>query len=184
MGPERRKVFEMHRFLSHQFQLRDRGLKAASKSGQRYQESVKRRYWTRDPAQACVGDAASQGFSGGRQAASCMFMRNILIGAFAAATLLVTGIAAQHDEHHPDQATPADKSAAMPMMASHAEVAQLAEQLVTSFAAIEKEKNGKARDEKLAEHGKLLKELQAKLQGQMRMMEHMHSMMMGEQKKQ
>lgn len=120
-------------------------------------------------------------------------MKKILVGVFAAATLLVTGVVAQHDEHHPDQATPpADKSAAMPMpmmgqmmgqmmpmMAAHAEAAKLADKLVAGFAAIENEKNAKARDEKLAEHGKLLKELQANLKGQAQMMEHMHGMMMG-----
>ena len=123
-------------------------------------------------------------------------MRKILIGVFAAATLLVTGVVAQHDEHHPDQATPpADKSAAMPMpmmgqmmgqmmpqmmsmMAAHAEAAKLADQLVDGFAAIENEKNGKERREKLAEHGKLLRQLQANLKGQSEMMEHMHGMMM------
>lgn len=67
----------------------------------------------------------------------------------------------------------------MPMMAAHAEAAKLADQLVTSFAAIENEKNAKVRNEKLAEHGKLLKELQANLKGQSQMMEHMHGMMMG-----
>ena len=124
-------------------------------------------------------------------------MRNILIGVFAAATLLVTGALAQHEEHHPDQATPpADKPAAMPMpmmgqmmsqmmpqmmsmMAAHAEAAKLADQLVAGFPAIENEKNGKERKEKLAEHGKLLRQLQANLKGQSEMMEHMHGMMMG-----
>jgi hypothetical protein len=135
----------------------------------------------------------------GTQAAPCIVMRNILIGVFAAATLLVTGVVAQHDEHHPDQAAPADKAAAMPMpmpmmsqmmgqmmpmMAAHAEAAKLADQLVNGFAAIENEKNGKERKEKLAEHGKLLKELQANLKGQSEMMEHMHGMMMGEHKTQ
>jgi len=120
-----------------------------------------------------------------------MGMRKILVGVFAAATLLVTGVVAQHDEHHPGQAAPADKSAAMPMpmmgqmmgqmmpmMAAHAEAAKLADQLVNGFAAIENEKNAKERNEKLAEHGRLLKELQANLKGQSEMMEHMHGMMM------
>jgi hypothetical protein len=125
-------------------------------------------------------------------------MRNILVGVFAAATLLVTGVVAQHDEHHPAQATPAtDKAGSMPMMgqmsgqmgqmmgqmmpmmAAHAEAAKLADQLVNGFAAIENEKNAKERNEKLAEHGKLLRQLQANLKGQSAMMEHMHGMMMG-----
>ena len=122
-------------------------------------------------------------------------MRNILLfSVVAVGTLFVTGALAQHEEHHGTQAAPpADKSAAMPMagmmgqmmpqmmsmMAAHAEAAKLADQLVNSFAAIESEKDAKVRDEKLAEHAKLLKELQAKLRRQTPMMEHMHGMMMG-----
>ena len=67
----------------------------------------------------------------------------------------------------------------MPMMAAHAEAAKLADQLVNGFAAIETETNTKERNEKLAEHGKLLRELQANLKQQSEMMEHMHGMMMG-----
>lgn len=132
-------------------------------------------------------------------------MRNTLVGIFAAATLLVTGAIAQHEGHHPGDATPpADKSATMPMqgkmmggqmmggqmmgqmmpmMAMHAEAAKLADQLVAGLPAIENERDAKARNEKLAEHGKLLKELQAKLQAQSQMMEHMHGMMMNEHPK-
>jgi hypothetical protein len=118
-------------------------------------------------------------------------MKKILVCVFAAATLLVTGVVAQHDEHHPDQAAPsADKAASMPMMgqmmgqmmpmmAAHAEAAKLADQLVNGFAAIENETNANERNEKLAEHGKLLRELQANLKKQSEMMEHMHGMMMG-----
>ena len=127
-------------------------------------------------------------------------MRNIPIVVFAAATLLITALVAQ-------QAAPADKTATMPMgqmmgnmgqmmgqmnhmmgqmtgqmgpmMASNADAAKLVDQLVSGFAAIENEKDAKVRNEKLAEHGKLLKDLQAKLHGQSQMMEHMHGMMMG-----
>ena len=117
-----------------------------------------------------------------------MFMRNILIGVFAAATLLVTGIVAQHEGRHPEGAAPpseqATPAADKQMMGMHAEVAKLADQLAKNFAVIENEKDPAALKAKLAEHGKLLKELQAKLQGETQMMEHMHSIMMGEQKKQ
>jgi hypothetical protein len=118
-------------------------------------------------------------------------MRNIFfVSVFAVGTLLVTGAIAQHEEHHATPAAPpADKSAAMPMtgmmgqmipmMAAHAEAAKLADQLVNGFAAIENEKNAKERNERLAEHGKLLKELQANLKGQSQMMERMQGMMMG-----
>jgi hypothetical protein len=118
-------------------------------------------------------------------------MRNTFaLSILAVGTLLVTGAVAQHEGHEGHTAPPAaDKSADMPMngmmgqmmpiMAMHEEVAKLADQLVTSFAAIESEKDPAALKEKLAEHGKLLKELQTKLQGQSQMMEHMHGMMMG-----
>ena len=111
-------------------------------------------------------------------------MRNIfLVSVLAVATLLAIGAVGQ-------QATPPpDKSAGMPMngmmgqmmpmMAAHAEAAKMVDQLVNGFAAIENEKDAKVRDEELAEHGRLLKELQAKLQTQTPMMEHMHGMMMG-----
>jgi len=114
-------------------------------------------------------------------------MRNILVGLFAAATLLVTGVVAQHEGHHPEGAAPPAEKAApaaeKQMMGMHAEVAKLADQLAKSFAAIENEKDPAALKAKLAEHGKLLKDLQAKLKGQSQMMEHMHGMMMGGAKK-
>ena len=72
----------------------------------------------------------------------------------------------------------------MPMMAEHAAAAKLADQLVAGFAAIETEKDPAALKAKLAAHVKLLRELQGKLQGQSKMMEHMHGMMMDEHKKQ
>jgi hypothetical protein len=129
-------------------------------------------------------------------------MRNIfLVSVFAVATLLVIGAVAQ-------QATPpTDRSATMPMgqmmgnmgqmmgqmnhmmgqmtgqmgpmMATNTDAAKLVDQLVNGFAAIENEKDAKVRNEKLAEHGRLLKELQTKLQGQSQMMGHMRGMMMG-----
>ena len=64
------------------------------------------------------------------------------------------------------------------MMAEHAEAAKLVDQLMNGFTAIESEKDPAALKEKLAEHGKLLKELQTKLQGQSQMMEQMHGKMM------
>ena len=101
---------------------------------------------------------------------------------FALGTSLVT--AGQHEGHAAPQA---DRSTAAPkdgmkggMMAEHAEAAKLVDQLVTGFAAIESEKDPAAFNIKLAEHGKLLRELQTKLHEQSQMMEHMHGMMMGE----
>jgi hypothetical protein len=52
------------------------------------------------------------------------------------------------------------------MMAGHGEAAKLVDQLVASLAAIEAAKDRKARKQKLAGHGALLKELQTKLQAQ------------------
>jgi len=115
-------------------------------------------------------------------------MRNIfLLSVVAVGTLFITGAIAQHEEHHGSEATPpSDKSAAMPMMsqmmpmmAAHAEATKLADQLVNGLTPIENEKNAKERDRKLAEHGQLLRQLQANLKGQSEMMEHMHGMMMG-----
>ena len=115
-------------------------------------------------------------------------MRNIfLVSVFAVGTLLVTGAVAQHEGHEGHNAPPADKAAATPakdemkggMMAARAEAGKLADQLVTNFAAIENEKDPAALKEKLAEHGRLLKELQAKLQGSAQMMESMKGKMMG-----
>jgi hypothetical protein len=126
----------------------------------------------------------------GTSGASDKSMRDILLLAlFAVGTSLVTGAAPQHEGH---TAPPADKSAAAPakdemkggMMAEHAEAAKLADQLVNGFAAIENENDPAALKEKLAEHGRLLKELQGKLKAQSQMMEHMHGMMMGEHKAQ
>jgi len=113
-------------------------------------------------------------------------MRNIfLVSIFAIGTLWAV---AQH-EGHQQGTPPAETSAAMPMtgmmgqmmpmMTAHAEAAKMVDQLVNGFAAIENEKDAKVRNEKLAEHGKLLRELQANLKGQSQMMERMHGMMMG-----
>ena len=124
----------------------------------------------------------------GTPAAVCKAMRNILVCVFTATTLLVTGAAAQHEGHQSGSATPAvDKSAETPMMgqmmAARADATKLVEQLAKSFTGLENETDPAALKVKLAEHGKLLKELQAKLQGEAKMMEQMHGMMMGEHAK-
>lgn len=111
----------------------------------------------------------------------------------------MTGALAQHEEHHQDQpATPpasaADKadSAKMgsmmssemmsqmpPMMMGQNETAELVDRLVTSFAAIEAEKNPTTRKKNLAAFGVSLKELQTKIQAQSHMMDMMQHMMAG-----
>jgi hypothetical protein len=113
-----------------------------------------------------------------------------MVGAIAVATgLFVTGAVAQHEEHHQDQAAPSDTNkpggmtpgnvmSQMPqMMMGQNETGKLVDRLMTSFAAVEAEKNPTARKEKLAKHGMLLKELQTNVQAQSHMMEMMQQMM-------
>ena len=59
------------------------------------------------------------------------------------------------------------------------ETGKLVEQLLQNLAAIEAEKDPAALKTKLAEHGALLKEFQAKVQHQGHMMEMMQHMMGG-----
>jgi len=120
-----------------------------------------------------------------------------MVTAIAVATgLFVTGAVAQHEEHHQDQAAQPPASAAdkgdtgksggmmagnmMPkMMMGQNDTGKLVDQLMTSFAAIEAEKDPTALKEKLAEHGSLLKDLQTKVQTQSHMMDMMQHMMGG-----
>jgi len=112
-----------------------------------------------------------------------------LIGAMVVGTgLFVTGAWAQHEEHHQDQAAPAaaqngtGKAGGMMsggMMMGQNDTAKLVEQLTKSFAAMEAEKDPTALKAKLAAHGVLLNELQAKVQAQSHMMDMMQHMMGG-----
>jgi hypothetical protein len=120
-----------------------------------------------------------------------MRKKSILIAIAAATGLFVTGAIAQHEEHRLDPALPpADKAgktggmmsgdmmSQMPqMMIGQSETAKLVDLLTKSFAAIEAEKDRAKLKDKLAEHGSLLKELQAKVQAQSHMMEMMQHMM-------
>ena len=161
--------------------------------GCRHQESVKRRDPLCDTTQSSNPVVDLQEFSDGTLAASERGMRKILVCSFAALALLATKVAAQHEGHHPEEATPqAEKAPEAPaepqmmgqMMAQRGDIAKLVGELAKSFAAIEAEKDPTALKAKLAEHGKLLKELQAKTQAESKMMEHMHQMMMGDHQKQ
>ena len=117
-------------------------------------------------------------------------MKRTMAVVFGAA-LLVTGVTAQHEEHHPEATPPADKAAPgkmsqmpqvmMPEMMTkmQGETAKLVDQLAKSFAAIETEKDPVVLNNKLAEHGALLKGLQAKLLQQSQMMDQMTEMMRG-----
>jgi hypothetical protein len=105
--------------------------------------------------------------------------------------LLVTGAAAQHEDHHgTPPATAGDNAGAGKggmsggmmsggMMSGQAETRKLVDQLAASLAAIETEKDPAALKTKLAEHGALLKQLQAKVQAQSQMMDMMQHMMDG-----
>ena len=121
-------------------------------------------------------------------------VRNLVIIVTIAMGQFLTSAMAQHEDHqHGQAATPADKSdtgkpgammsggmMSMPqMMKEQEETVKLVEQLTKSFAAIEAEKDPKILKEKLAEHGALLKELEAKVQGHAQKMEMMHHMMGG-----
>jgi hypothetical protein len=128
-----------------------------------------------------------------------MRAKTVLVGFAAAIGVLVTGAAAQHEEHHKDQASAqAGKSGSnacgpmmsqMPsMMTGQTETEKLVDELQKSLAAIEAEKDPASLKAKLAEHSALLKQLQAKAQSQSRMMDMMQhmmssSMMGGETKK-
>ena len=99
---------------------------------------------------------------------------------------LVTGAVAvaQHDQHQSDASqAPAvgheTMAGKMPqMMTTQQEISALTDQLLKGFAVIEKEKDPAVLQKKLAEHGVLLKELEAKIQGQSQMMEKMRGQMM------
>ena len=123
-----------------------------------------------------------------------MKIRTIGVAVAVVTGLFVTGAVAQHDEHHPDQTAPSDKTDAgkmggmmdgkmmsgnmMPqMMMGQNDTSKLVDRLMASLTAIELEKNSSARKQKLAEHGALLKELQTKVQAQSHMMEMMQHMM-------
>lgn len=116
---------------------------------------------------------------------------NRVILIFVATGLGITGAWAQHDEHHsadaPQLETPkpekapamgANMMAEMPkMMARHAEIKKLVDQLAASFAAIQSEKNQTALEKQLDAHAAVLKQLQTKLEGHTHMMDMMTSMM-------
>lgn len=118
-------------------------------------------------------------------------MRSVLVTAAIAAGFCVSGALAQNGQ---DQAsTPAGKSAGCgqmmsqmhcmmmgQMMTGQAETAKLVDELQKSLTAIEAAQNDPAVFKaKLAEHGELLKQLQAKVQDQSRMMDMMRHMMSG-----
>lgn len=92
--------------------------------------------------------------------------------------LFTTGLAAQHAQHHPDQTAPEQeaKSQVAPpggMMARHAEMAKLVDELSQSLAALETEKDPAIMKKKLAEHRVLIEQLQSKMKECSGMMQKM-----------
>lgn len=94
----------------------------------------------------------------------------LFVCALVGAGLFVTGAAAQHQDHQ-DQAPMAHMQM---MMADQKETAMLVDQLVASFASIEAEKDPEVLKQELAEHGRMLRELQAKIHDHSHSMEVMH----------
>lgn len=97
----------------------------------------------------------------------------VLVGA----GLFVTGAAAQHQ----DSAAPMQHM--QMMMAEHQETARLVDQLLASFASIESEKDPEVLKQELAEHGRMLRQLQANIQAHTHRMQMMHQKMDGDSKK-
>jgi hypothetical protein len=124
-----------------------------------------------------------------------MRARNIIISVVIASGLCAPAAVAQHEEHRKAETAPtvgqADTGKTGDVMAGNMmsqtsrsmigqdEIGELVEQLNASFAAIESEQNQASLQKKLAEHGKLIKELQTKVQAKSHMMEMMHQHMTG-----
>jgi hypothetical protein len=117
-------------------------------------------------------------------------MRAGVIATAVAMGLLVTAAVAQHEGHHEDQAAPppdkidTGKTGGMTSgrmmsqtMMGQSETAKLVDKLVQNFAAIEAENDATALQQKLAEHGLLLKQLQTSVTAQSHRMEMMQDMM-------
>lgn len=117
-------------------------------------------------------------------------MRALCVCVLVGVGLFVTGAAAQHEEHHQGQAAAPSGDTTSPgphmqmmMMMDQKDTARLVDQLVASFATIESEKDPEMLKQELAEHGKLLKELQTKMQNHSHKMEMMHAMKDSDSKK-
>jgi len=124
----------------------------------------------------------------------------MLIAFLAIAGILIVAGARAQQQRHPEQAKPETGPQAGSMMSGGimsgmamcqqmmTEMKNLVQQVVTSFEGIQNEKNPAALQNKLAEHGTLLKKLQAKSQEKCPMMENMQehpmrSPMMGGERK-
>jgi hypothetical protein len=103
-------------------------------------------------------------------------MRLIMLTMAVATGLLIARLPAQHEQHQPQASPPAPQS----------ETAKLVDELAKSLEAISEgigaETDPAALNAKLAEHGALLKELQAKVQAQSHRMEMMQQMKGGQTK--
>jgi len=84
-------------------------------------------------------------------------MKTIQFGALLCACLFYTGLASAQQPATAPQTKP------MMMMSQHEEVSKLVERLQNSFAILENEKDPALLKKELAEHGALLKDLEAKV---------------------
>jgi len=128
-------------------------------------------------------------------------MRLIMLTMAVATGLLIARLPAQHEQHQPQASPPAPQTdtkqaskmmsggmmSQMPMMMmAQSETAKLVDELAKSLEAISEgigaETDPAALKAKLAEHGALLKELQAKVQAQSHRMEMMQQMKGGQTK--
>jgi len=114
----------------------------------------------------------------------------VLSALLAGALVAATAVAQEHEEHHKTPATPNPTSpeshSSMPGMSSmgmescpHMQAGALADRLLTSLAALEKEQDLAALKVKLAAHGELLKQLKQIASQKCPMMEHMGAMSEG-----
>lgn len=107
--------------------------------------------------------------------------RKLVILVLGLIALLATGTAAQHTQHHPEQTPPQQKAksqaASGGMMARHAEMTKLLDELSESLTALEAEKDPAIMKKKLAEHRVLIEQLQSKMKGCSEMMQQMNDHM-------
>ncbi len=102
-------------------------------------------------------------------------IRFSFIAAVVTGTLFAEGAAAQ--QQVPAEPRMGGTSQMPDMMMAQRDTARLMDQLVASFAAIQAETDPEALKQELAEHGRLLKELQTKIQTEAHRMEMMRRAM-------
>lgn len=103
--------------------------------------------------------------------------RKLAIFVLGLMALFATGAAAQHTQHHPEQTPPQQKAKAQAasggMMAHHAEMTKLLDELSESLTALEAEKDPAIMKKKLAEHRVLIERMQNRMKECSEMMQQM-----------